>query len=209
MPIGRMDPLPPKSPGIVRRTETLFLLLELPPSPGFWKLCRARHRSSSGRKCTLSVRLQGRLHCRYHPSFTIRTDSWPNRLRARGCLNEASPEAVRSVTHPSVIRPSSVRSLTLQLSARVGVVGGWRGGFFFQVVFGVESGQSMSTWKWTVAFPCKFYLGAGGRIYFPFSQWEGPRCLAFIPFKFGGREGFFFPFFPVSQCVLTVFPLSS
>jgi len=43
--------------------------------------------------------------------------------------------------------------------------------------------------EWTMDFPCKFYLGAGGgwwRIYFPFSQWEGPRCLAFIPFKFGG-----------------------
>jgi len=39
---------------------------------------------------------------------------------------------------------------------------------------------------WIVDFLCKFYLGARGRIYFPFSQWEGPRCLAFIPFKFGG-----------------------
>ncbi len=68
---------------------------------------------------------------------------------------------------------------------------------FFQAVFGVKSGQSTSTW--TVDFPCKFYSGARGRIYFPFSQWEGPRCLAFIPFKFGGREGFFFPFFLVSQ----------
>jgi hypothetical protein len=34
----------------------------------------------------------------------------------------------------------------------------------------------------------------GGKIYFPFSQWEGPRCLAFIPFKFGGWEEFFFHF---------------
>ncbi len=49
MPTGRTDPLPPESPGIVRRTETLFLLPELAPSPGFWELCRARHRSSSGK----------------------------------------------------------------------------------------------------------------------------------------------------------------
>ncbi len=33
-----------------------------------------------------------------------------------------------------------------------------------------------------------------GEDLFSFSQWEGPRCLAFIPFKFGGREGFFFHF---------------
>jgi hypothetical protein len=130
---------------------------------------------------------------------------------------------------PTAHHPST-ESLTLQLFARVGVVGGWRGGFFFQAIFGVESGQSMSIWivdsglsmqvlfgevggevfsfklylvwrvdspcplgQWTVDFPCKFYLGAKGRIYFPFSQWEGPRCLAFIPFKFGvGKD--FFPF---------------
>jgi len=88
----------------------------------------------------------------------------------------------------------SPESLTLQLSARVGVVGGWRGGFFFQAVFGVESGQSMST------------SARGGGFGFPFSQWEGPGCLAFIPFKFGGREGFFFHFslFPdvFSRCSL-------
>jgi len=177
-----MDPLPPKSPGIVRRTETLFLLLELPPSPGFWKLCRARHRSSSGRKCTLSVRLQGRLHFRYHPSFTIRTDSWPNRLRARGCLTEASLEAVRSVTHPSVIRPSSVRSLTLQLSARVGVVGGWRGGFFFQVVFGVESGQSMSTWTVDSGLSMQVLFGRGGEDLFSFQPMGRPKVPCFYSF---------------------------
>jgi hypothetical protein len=35
--------------------------------------------------------------------------------------------------------------------------------------------------------------GQEGRIYFPFSQLEGPRCLAFIPFKLGGdREDFLF-----------------
>ncbi len=79
-----------------------------------------------------------------------------------------SPHGISSI--PPSFSPShhpSTESLTLQLSARVGVVGGWRGGFFFQAVFGVESGQSMSTW--IVDFPCKFYLGVGGRIYFPFS----------------------------------------
>jgi hypothetical protein len=73
--------------------------------------------------------------------------------------------------------------------------GVWRGGFFCQVVFGVDSGLSMQV-----------FLGWGVRICFPFPQWEGPRCLAYIPFKFGGQEGLFFP---VSQCVPTVFPLSS
>jgi hypothetical protein len=77
-------------------------------------------------------------------------------------LNEASPESVRSSMRMDTLETSrlpaahhpSTESLTLQLSTRVGVVGGWREGFFFQSVFGVESGQSMSTW--TVDFPCKF-----------------------------------------------------
>ncbi len=34
------------------------------------------------------------------------------------------------------------------------------------------------------------------------------RCLASFPFKFGGWGGFF-PLFPGSQCVHTMFPLSS
>ncbi len=51
----------------------------------------------------------------------------------------------------------------------------------------------------------------GGEICFPFSQWDGPRYLAFILFKFGGRgaKKIIFPFFPVSQCVLTIFSLNS
>jgi hypothetical protein len=91
---------------------------------------------------------------------------------------------LNSSGHPSVHHPfgpshhPSTKSLTLQLSARVGVVAGWKGGFFFQVVYGVESGE------WT--FHASFIWAQGGRIYFPFSQWEGPRCLAFIPFKFEG-----------------------
>jgi hypothetical protein len=48
------------------------------------------------------------------------------------------------------------------------------------------------------------------------SQWEGPsvhsRCLAFLPLKFLRRGGVgkdFFPIFPGSQCVPTMFLLSS
>ncbi len=64
-------------------------------------------------------------------------------------INEASSESVRSSMRmdtleaprlPAAHHPST-ESLTLQLSARVGVVGGWRGGFFFQAIFGVESGH--------------------------------------------------------------------
>ncbi len=116
-------------------------------------------------------------------------------------LNEASPESVWSS-----IRPSSIRSVTPSFywesdtAAFCSGGGGGRleGRFFF----------SSCIWcgQWTVDFPCKFYLGARGRIYFLFSQWEGPRCLAFIPFKFGGREGFIFHFslFPnvFSRCSL-------
>jgi len=98
-------------------------------------------------------------------------------------INEASPKSIQSSMRmdtlkaprlPAAHHPST-ESLTLQLSAWVGVVGGWRGGFFFQAVFGVENGQSMSTW--TMDFPCKFYLGGGWRIYFPFGQWEGPNVV--------------------------------
>jgi len=112
-------------------------------------------------------------------------------------INEASPESVwlsmrmdtlEALSLPAAHHPST-KSLTLQLSAPVGVVGGWKGGFFFKLylVWRVESGQ------WT--FHASFIWAGGGRIYFPFSQWEGPRCLAFIPFKFGGQEGFLFHFF--------------
>jgi hypothetical protein len=69
-------------------------------------------------------------------------------------LSEASPESVRSSMQMDTLEAPkllaahhpSTKSLTLQLSTQVGVVGGWRGGFFFQTIFGVESGQSMSTW---------------------------------------------------------------
>jgi hypothetical protein len=99
----------------------------------------------------------------------------------------------------------SLESLTLQLSAWVRVVGSWRRGFFFQAVFGVESGQSMSTW--TVNFPCKFYLGVGvGGFIFLSANGKVQGALLLFFLSLGGEKDFF-PFFPVSQCVLTMFPL--
>ncbi len=51
----------------------------------------------------------------------------------------------------------------------MGVVRGWRGGFFFQVVFGVESGLSM-----------QFLRGEGFFSIFPCF----PMCSQGVPFKF-------------------------
>jgi len=93
-----------------------------------------------------------------------------------------------SVGHPSVRHPSvpshrpSPQSLTLQLSAWVGVVGGWKGGFFFQDVFGVESGQSMSTW--TVDFSMQVLFGrwGGGGFGFSFQPMGRPRVPCFYSF---------------------------
>ncbi len=73
---------------------------------------------------------------------------------------------------------------------------GWWEVFFSSCIWCGE--WTMSTW--TMDFPYKFYWeGRGRRICFPFSQWEDPRCLAFISFKFWGQEGFFsiFPCFPM------------
>ncbi len=83
---------------------------------------------------------------------------------------------------------------------------GWRGGFFFKLnlVWRVDCPVSI----WTVDFPCKFY----GGICFPFSQWEGPRCLASILLSLRGRKGHFFHFslFPnvFPRCFLEV-PMGS
>jgi len=56
---------------------------------------------------------------------------------------------------------------------------------------GISPGQK---WWWT-------FLGRE----ISCSQWEGQsmhsKCLAFYPFKFGGGKGFFFSFFPGSQCI--------
>ncbi len=78
------------------------------------------------------------------------------------------------------------------MSPNLGVGGRLEGRFFFQAVFGVDSGLS-SFHLDTGLFHASFILG-GMRICFPFRQWEGPRCLDFTPFKLGGREGFFFHF---------------
>ncbi len=61
-----------------------------------------------------------------------------------------------------------------------GMVGGrLEGRFFLQTVFGVESVQVDTM---------QVLLGGRGNL-FSLQPMEGPRCLAFIPFKFGGREG--------------------
>ncbi len=87
---------------------------------------------------------------------------------------------------------------------------------FFRIFYFIGWGkEDFWTWcgEWIVhvhldsGLSVQVYLGAGGGgIYFHFSQWEGSRCLAHIPFKFGGREGFFFHFslFPnvFSRCSL-------
>ncbi len=89
-------------------------------------------------------------------------------------LNElpVNPSGHPSVRHPS--GPShhpSTESLTLQLSARVGVVGGWRGGFLFQAVFGVESGLSMQV-----------LFGRGGEDLFSFQPMGRPKVPCFYSF---------------------------
>jgi hypothetical protein len=50
----------------------------------------------------------------------------------------------------------------------------------------------MSTWKVDSGLSMQV-LGAGGGFIF-FSANGKAQCFAFIPFKFGGREGFFFHF---------------
>jgi hypothetical protein len=55
-----------------------------------------------------------------------------------------------------------------------------------------------------------FKAGGQGGNFFPLSQWEGPRCLAFFTFKFlKGEVEEFFKIIPGSQCVPTMFQLSS
>ncbi len=99
--------------------------------------------------------------------------------------------------HPSVRHPSdpshhpSIESLTLQLSARVGVVGGWRGGFFFQAVFGVDSGQ------WT--FHASFICARGGGFIFLSANGKAQGALLLFLLSLGGGKDFFsiFPCFPM------------
>ncbi len=105
-------------------------------------------------------------------------------------LNEASPESVRSSMRmdtleaprlPTAHHPST-KSLTLQLYARVGVVGGWRGGFFFQTIFGVESGQSMSTWTVDSGLSMQVLFGCGGEDLFSFQPMGRPKVPCFYSF---------------------------
>jgi len=99
--------------------------------------------------------------------------------------------------HPSIRHPSgsshhpSTESLTLQLSARVGVVGGWRGVFFFQVVFGVDSGQ------WT--FHASFIWAQGGGFIFLSANGKAQSALLLFLLSLGGEKDFFsiFPYFPM------------
>ncbi len=71
------------------------------------------------------------------------------------------------------------------------------GRFFFQAIFGVESGQSMSTW--TVDFPCKFYLGTGGGFIFLSANGKAQAALLLFLLSLGGGKNFFsiFPCFPM------------
>jgi len=70
--------------------------------------------------------------------------------------------------------------------------------FFFQAVFGVESGVS-SVYLDSGLFMQDLQGGGAG---------SGCVLLLFL-LSLGGGKGFFFSFFPVSQCVSMMFPLSS
>jgi hypothetical protein len=109
---------------------------------------------------------------------------WMKLLKDVGMLNEASPESIRSsmwmdtLEAPTLLAAHhpSIESLTLQLSTRVGVVGGWRGGFFFSsciwcggwtVHVHLDSGLSMQV-----------LFGHGGGFFFHFSLFPNvfSRC---------------------------------
>jgi hypothetical protein len=115
---------------------------------------------------------------------------WMKLLKDVEMLNEASLEFVQSSMQmdtleaprlPAAHHPFT-KSLTLQLSARVGVVGGWRGIFFFQVVFGVESGQAMSTWTMDSGISMQVLFGRGGEDLFCFQPMGRPKVPCFYSF---------------------------
>jgi len=106
-------------------------------------------------------------------------------LKDVGMLDEAPLNP--PVIHPSVIR--SVRHIIPPLRVWLRVwhysfLPGWGwwevGGevFFFKVylVRRVDSPCPLGQWTFHASL---FGRGGGGRIYFPFNQWEGSRCLAF------------------------------
>ncbi len=92
------------------------------------------------------------------------------------------------------------------------------GRFLFRAVFEWTVQCLIGQWTFHVSFTGEGGEGpgVGRRICFPFSQWEGPRCLAFTPFKFGAGKDFFvhFSLFPnvFPRCSLYVpneFPICS
>jgi len=66
----------------------------------------------------------------------------------------------------------------VQLSARVGVVGDRRGGFFFQAIFGAESGQ------WT--FYTSFIWARGGGFIFLSANKKAQGALLLFLLSLGG-----------------------
>jgi hypothetical protein len=136
--------------------------------------------------CTDSRQPDGQLAQPVAGTWMLNEASPPEAVRF--VIHPSGPSSIRPVCHPSVRHPSgpshhpSTESLTLQLSTRVGVVGGWRGGFFFQVVFGVESGQSMSTWTVDSRLSMQVLFGRGGEDLFSFQPMGRPKVACFYSF---------------------------
>jgi hypothetical protein len=86
-------------------------------------------------------------------------------------------------------------------------LGAWGDGrFFFQAVFGVESGPCpLGQWTFHTSFIGR---GEGGGFVFLSANGKTQGALLLFLLSFEGKKDFF-PFFPVSQCVLTMFILSS
>jgi hypothetical protein len=140
---------------------------------------------------------------------------WMKLLKDVGMLNEASPESVRWSMRMDTLEAPRLstahhpfnESLTLQLSARVGVVGGWRGGFFFSSCIWCE--------KWTVhvhldnghwTFHASFIWARRGGFIFLSANGKAQGALLLFLLSLGGGKDFFFHFslFPnvFSRCSL-------
>jgi hypothetical protein len=115
---------------------------------------------------------------------------WMKLLKDVGMLNEASPESVQLSMRMDTLEASRLlaahhpftESLTLQLFAWVGW---WEVGgevFFFQAVFGVESGQSMSTWTMDNGLSMQVLFGRGGEDLFSFPPMGRPKVPCFYSF---------------------------
>jgi hypothetical protein len=111
---------------------------------------------------------------------------WMKLLKDVGMLNEASPESIRSSMRMDTVEAlrlsathhPSTESLTLQLSARVGVVGG----FFLKLYLVWRVDNPCPLGQWTVEFPCNFYLGVGGKDLFSFQPMGRPKVPCFYSF---------------------------